>query len=341
LKPDRFTGSRCDPYQQLILGRNEIVFVYNRVEIFGHYYQRQICILKASLKSPRRSLLFTPGDSLHKIEKAAQLGVDTIILDLEDAVSFEQKENARQHVVSALTNIDFGKTERLVRVNAPDTYPFAADLDAVAGGIPDGIVIPKVETAVHIHTVDKQLSAAEQANGRSPGTIRLFALIETALGIMNIKEIAQASQRLDGLLFGAEDLVVDLGATRSTDRWEIFHARTAVVLAAAAYRLQAIDMVYVALHDLAGLEAEASFARQLGYTGKMAIHPRQVSVINRSFSPTEAEIDQAQRLVAAYQSHVAAGSGVFLINGRMVDRPMIRAAEHLLERARLCNLFDE
>ena len=180
-------------------------------------------------KSPRRSFLFTPGDSVRKIEKAAQLGVDTIILDLEDAVAIEQKENARQLVSTALRDINFGRTERLVRINAVETDFFAADLDVIAARIPDGIVLPKVETAVHMQKIDDYLSAAERANGRSEGAIRLFALIETALGVMNIKEIAQASPRLDALLFGAEDLAVDVGATRSSGGQEIFYARSAVV----------------------------------------------------------------------------------------------------------------
>ena len=291
-------------------------------------------------KSPRRSFLFTPGNSVHKIEKAAQLGVDTIILDLEDAVTIEQKENARQLVSTALRDINFGPTERLVRINAVETDFFAADLDVVAASMPDGIVLPKVETAVHLQKIDDYLSAAEQENGRSVGTIRLFALIETALGVMNIKEIAQASSRLDALLFGAEDLAVDVGATRSWGGQEIFYARSAVVVAAAAYHLQAVDMVYIDLQDEAGLTAEAALARQLGYSGKMAIHPRQVAVINRAFSPSQEETEKAQRLVDAYQAQAAIGSGVFTLNGRMVDRPMVRAAEQILQRAKLCQLFD-
>lgn len=292
-------------------------------------------------KSPRRSFLFTPGDSLRKIEKAAQLSVDTIILDLEDAVAFEQKENARQLVATALREIDFGRTERLVRINAVETDFFAADLDVIAKCMPDGIVLPKVETAVHIQKLDNYLSAAEQANGRSEGSIRLFALIETALGVMNIKEIAQASPRLEGLLFGAEDLAADVGAIRSSGGQEIFYARSAVVIAAAAYHVQAVDMVFVDLHDEAGLAAEAALARQLGYTGKMAIHPRQVAVINHAFSPSPEEIGEAQQVVDAYQTQGADGSGVFALNGRMVDRPIVRAAEQILQRAKLCQLLDE
>jgi citrate lyase beta subunit len=169
----------------------------------------------------------------------------------------------------------------------------------------------------------------------------LFAIIETAPGIMNLKEIAQAAPQLVGLLFGAEDLTADLGAAPSPDKRELFYARSAVVTAAAAYGLQAIDTVYTDLHNLDGLAAEAQSARQMGYTGKMAVHPNQVSTIQQIFSPTEAEIAQAQAIVTAYQAHLATGEGVFVWNGRMVDKPIVRAAEQVLARARSAHLLDE
>ncbi|GMQ79575.1 MAG: citrate (pro-3S)-lyase subunit beta [Anaerolineae bacterium] len=292
-------------------------------------------------KSPRRSLLFTPGDSIRKMRKAAQVGTDMVILDLEDAVAPGQKEEARLNVVDALDEIAFGRTELLVRVNAPDSDFIAADLEAIARTTIDGIVVPKVETAEQVQTIDKFLTAGELAGGQASGGIRLFALIETALGIMNIKEIGQSSRRLEGLMFGAEDLAVDIRATRSKEGWEVFYGRSAIVTAAAAYGLEAIDMVYLDLPDLSGLEKEALFARQMGYTGKMAIHPRQVEVINRVFSPTKEEIAVAERLLQSYQTHTAAGTGVFTLNGRMVDKPVVRAAENLLDRARLSGLLDD
>jgi citrate lyase beta subunit len=292
-------------------------------------------------KSPRRSLLFAPGDSVHKMNKAAQLGADSAILDLEDAVAYGQKEEARAKVVAALAEIDFGRTERLVRINAPDTDMFAADLEAIAAANPDGIVVPKVEKAQQVERIDQYLQSGESSSGRPAGALRLLVLIETALGVMNVKEIAQSSRRLEGLMFGAEDLAADVGATRTEAGWEVFYGRSAVVTAAAAYGLDVIDGVYLDLNDLAGLEEDAQFAQRLGYTGKMAIHPRQVEVLNRVFAPTAAEIARAQRLLEAFQLHVAAGSGVFALDGRMVDMPLVRGAEHLLERARLCGLVNE
>lgn len=273
--------------------------------------------------------------------KASQLGADSVILDLEDAVAYGQKEEARSKVVATLAEIDFGRTERLVRINAPDTELFAADLKAIAAAKPDGIVVPKVETALQVQQIDDFLVARESSGERPAGATRLLVLVETALGIMNVKEIAQSSNRLDGLMFGAEDLAADVGATRTEAGWEVFYARGAVVTAAAAYDLDSIDGVYLDLHDLAGLEEDAGFAQRMGYTGKMAIHPRQIEVLNRVFSPSPAEIAKAQRLLEAFESHAAAGSGVFTLDGRMVDMPLVRGAESLLERARLSGLLDE
>jgi citrate lyase beta subunit len=291
-------------------------------------------------KSPRRSLLFTPGDSIKKMNKVAQVGTDAVILDLEDAVAIDQKVKARQMVAEALLKLDFGRTERLVRINGPETDFYAADVAVMARANLEGIVAPKIEFPEQIQLIDEALTTAEVATGRPAGEIGLFALIETALGVMNVKEIAQSSPRLEGLLFCAEDLAADMGAIRSQAGWEVLFARSAVVTAAAAYGLAAIDAVYLDLNDPVGLEDDALFGRQLGYTGKMAIHPGQVEVFNRAFSPSEEEIAQAERLLAAFRVHEAAGSGVFTLDGRMVDRPIVVAAERLLERARLSGMLD-
>jgi len=273
----------------------------------------------------------------------ARLNPDTVILDLEDGVDVSQKETARQAVVAALADLDFGHTERLVRINAPDTPFFTADLEAMASTDVVGIVIPKVESAAQLHSIDKVLSALEQAT--PAGSIRLFALIETTLGLMNIREIARGCERLDGLFFGAEDLAADLGVSRSQDGWETFHGRNVVVTAAAAYGLWAIDTIFTGVagdpKDIADLEEDALFARQLGYDGKMAIHPNQIEVIQRVFSPTAEDIARARQLLEAYRVHQAAGTGVFTLNGRMVDKPVVRSAQQILERARLCGLVDE
>lgn len=293
------------------------------------------------LQSARRSYLFVPGDSQRKIEKVASLPADTVILDLEDAIALDQKENARHTVASALSTMPFGRIERLVRINPPGTPFYRSDLGVTIHGQPDGYVLPKVETAEQLQELEKYLAAAEQEKGWPTASIRLLALVETARGIMNIKDIAQASERLDGLLFGAEDLAADIGAIRTPGGQELFYARSAVVTAAAAYRLQAVDMVTINFSDLAALEEECNVARQLGYTGKMAIHPRQLETINRLFAPSAAEIEQALRLVQAYHEQAAAGIGAFALDGRMVDMPVVRSARQVLHRARLAGLLPD
>jgi citrate lyase beta subunit len=281
-----------------------------------------------------------PGDSLRKINKATQIGVDTVIMDLEDGVALNRKEEARRTVAEALQTLDFGSIERLVRVNPPDSEAFAADLRVTLAARPDGYVIPKVETAEQVQVLSHHLAKTEYLHDWPSGSIRLLAMIETARGVMNLKEIAQASQRLEALIFGAEDLAGDIGARRTRAGWEVFYARSAVVTAAAAYGLQALDMIFADLNDLEGLEEECVFARQLGYDGKTAIHPRQIEVINRTFAPSAAEIEQARRIVEANEAHQASGVGAFDLDGRMVDMPIVRAAEQVLAKARLVGLID-
>ena len=296
----------------------------------------------------RRSVLYMPGDSMRKINKAAQMAVDSIVMDLEDSVALSHKHEARHTVSEALRTVDFGRSERLIRLNPPPISPeehgqvadlFLADLDATIDAHADGYVIPKVETHEQLLRVTGYLDRAEDARGWPPASIRLLAIVETARGIMNLKEIAQASRRLDGLMFGAEDLAADIGARRTRAGWEVFYARSAVVTAASAYNLQAIDMILADLNDLDRLEEECIAARALGYEGKMAIHPRQVEVIDRVFTPSVEEIEQAQRLVQAHNQHQATGSGVFELDGQMIDRPLVRTAERVLAKARAAGLF--
>jgi citrate lyase beta subunit len=294
---------------------------------------------EATIKSPRRSLLFTPGDSLRKIEKVRRLEADAIILDLEDAVAVSEKESARETVCRSLDSVDFGKKERLVRLNAAATPFFAADLTAVAAASCDGVVVPKVESPASLADVDAALALAERENNWPEGSRRILALIETALGMMNLKEICQATPRLDALIFGAEDLTADLGAVRSRAGLEILYARCAVVTAAAAYDLQAIDTVFIDIEDLEGLREDANLARNLGFDGKLAIHPGQLATINDVFSPTEEEIAAARRLLQVAAQLRDSGVGAFTMDGQMIDLPLIKAAEQVLERARLAGLM--
>lgn len=214
------------------------------------------------------------------------------------------------------------------------------DLAAVRKARPDGVVIPKVESAEDLLQIDRFLTQAEQEEGWPEGAIKLHGLIESARGVLFLPQIVAATPRLATLMFGAEDLAGDMGAIRTKEGQEIFYARSAVVTAAAAFGLDVLDMIYTDFRDMEGLAAECQQARQLGYTGKMAIHPKQVAVINEAFSPSPEEIAAATELIAAHDAHQAAGTGAFAFNGKMVDMPMIRAAESIVEKARAAGLIE-
>jgi citrate lyase beta subunit len=282
----------------------------------------------------RRALLYVPGDSQRKIEKAATLGADSVCLDLEDGVALDRKPQARQTTAAALRTLDFGRSERLVRLNRFGSGLEADDFAQTVDGRPDGFVIPKVEAAEAVRWLDEQIAAAERARGWPEGSLRIVVMVETARGIVNLKEIASAAERLDALVFGAEDLAGDLGATRTPEAWEVFHARSAVVLHAAGFGLQAIDMVFVDYSDTTGLAREAEAGARLGYAGKQAIHPNQIAPIQQAFTPSEAAVASARRIVEAYEAHTASGVGAFGLDGRMVDMPVVKAAQQVLAKAR-------
>jgi citrate lyase beta subunit/acyl dehydratase len=333
------------------LGRNQnkvIVIEFERTVLLQRRVMKSASVETALQRSEqlRRSVLFVPGDSLRKISKAVQLEADSIILDLEDGVAFNRKEEARRTVVEALGTVEFGPRERLIRINPlTSLHPTeleklpAADLQATIFSRPAGYVIPKVETPDHIRIVSNYLDKVENERNWPLRAIRLLAMIETAKGVLNVGQIAQASPRLEALIFGAEDLASDMGARRTAASWEVFYARSALITAAAAYGLQAIDMVFLDLNDLSGLEEECRLARQLGFSGKTAIHPRQIEIMNRLFAPSPEEIEQALWLSQAFEAHQAAGTGAFELDGKMVDLPLMRRAEQVLARARAAGLL--
>lgn len=288
----------------------------------------------------RRSLLFMPADSRRKIEKGAGMDVDSIIMDLEDAIALSQKEIARQSAADALREVDFGRSEALVRINMIiPGWIYMQDIETTIDAKPDGYVLPKVETAEQITHISEILTEAEVRNGWDIGTIKLLAIIETAKGIVNLKEIVQADKRLETIIFGAEDLAGDIGAVRTTEGYEIFYARSAVVTHARAFGLQAIDTVYI---DLTAsdeqLREETEYIAKMGYTGKLAIHPKQVNVIQDVFTPSDEQIDAAVRLISAFNQQQGQGVGVFEYEGKMIDMPMIRAALLVIEKARACDI---
>ena len=286
----------------------------------------------------RRALLYMPGDDLHKIRKATTLDVDCICMDMEDGVAINHKAEARQTIIAALQELNFGRSERLVRINAIGSGFDTADLEAIlAAGAhirPDGIVVPKVETPEEVRWVSTQIANAEALQRWSAGEIALIIQIETAMGLVNIRDILAVGGRLQAVIFGAEDLASDIGATRTREGWEVFYARSAIVAHAAAYDLQAIDMVYMDFRDQDGLFEEALQGAHMGFSGKQIIHPSQVKPVQEAFTPSSEYIAHAQRVITAFEAHESIGRGAFALDGKMVDAPVVKGARRVLDRAR-------
>ncbi len=282
----------------------------------------------------RRALLYVPGSDEHKIRKAAGLNADSVCLDLEDGVALNRKAEARTIVARTLRELDFGKSERLARINALGSGLEEDDLAAVLPAHPDAIIVPKVSTADQVRWVNEQLAAFEKANGLDLRTICLLVMIESSRGVVNLSDIAQTDPRLEALIFGAEDFAADIGAERTREGWEVFYARSAVVTVAGACELQAIDLLDTDFRDLERLREEARQGARMGFAGKQIIHPDQIDPVQQAFTPTDAAIEQARRVVQAAEEHQAAGTGAFALDGRMIDMPVIKAAERVLARAR-------
>ncbi len=282
----------------------------------------------------RRAILYVPGDDLKKIHKAATLRVDCVCLDMEDGVALNRKEQARSTILEALHSIDFLGSEKLVRINPVGSGFQEEDLRQALSGKPDGIIIPKVETAETIEWAHRSISEVEEEHRWPEGAIRLLAAVESARGIVHLDRIVRASARLEAIIFGAEDFASSVGATRSTQGWEVLYARSAVLTYTSAYNLQAIDMVYVDYKNIPGLVEEARLGAQLGFAGKQIIHPAQVEPVQEAFTPDQETIDRALRLICAFEEGQSAGKGVITLDGKMVEAPMIRAAERILVKAR-------
>ena len=285
----------------------------------------------------RRALLYVPGSDLHKIEKAAASGVDCVVLDLEDGVAENRKTEARQIISSALQEINFGSSERMVRVNAFATGRTEDDLAVILPSHPDAIMLPKVNSPDQLQRIDDLLLAAEKENGWPPESIALLIIVESAQGMVALESICRLSEkiaRFQGIVFGAEDFTADMGATRTSEALELLYARSRLVMYCAAYSLQAIDLVTVNFKELAVLEKESVQGAQMGYSGKQIIHPSQIEPVQQLFTPSSAQIDWANRIVEAARQYELAGKGAFAFEGQMVDAPVIKRAEQILFRAR-------
>ena len=281
----------------------------------------------------RRALLYMPGDNWKMITKSITLNVDSICMDMEDGAAINKKAEARTWIAKALQELDFGKSEKLARINSVGSGWEKDDIDAVLPYHPDGIVIPKVESFEHVEWASKIIEAAELKYGWPINSIRILIGVETAKAIMNLKEIA-THPRLDAIIFGGEDFAASIGATRSTDAVELLYARQAVVIACAAYDLQAIDIVTIDYKNMEALRIESEFGAQLGFSGKQIVHPSQVEPVQTAFTPTDTAIAYAKRIVETFEASQQAGSGAYSLDGKMIDMPLLKNAQKVLARAK-------
>jgi citrate lyase beta subunit len=281
----------------------------------------------------RRALLYMPGDNWKMISKSVTLGVDSICMDMEDGTAVNRKAEARATIVKALQELDFGASEKLARINSIGSGWEQDDIDAVLPYHPDGIVIPKVESYDHIEWAGRIIESAELKYGWQVNSIRILIGIETAKGILNLKEIA-SHPRLDAVIFGGEDFAASIGATRTRDAIELLYARQAVIVACTAYDIQPLDIVTIDYKDIEALRVESEFGARLGFVGKQIIHPAQVEPVQTAFTPSAESIAYAKRIVETFESSQKEGRGAYALDGKMIDMPLLRNAQKVLSRAK-------
>ncbi len=281
----------------------------------------------------RRALLYMPGDNWKMITKSVTLGVDSICMDMEDGTAVNKKAEARATIAKALQELDFGASEKLARINSVGSGWEKDDIEAVLPYHPDGIVIPKVESFEQVDWASKIIEAAELKYGWSINSVRILIGVETAKGILNLKEIA-AHPRLDAIIFGGEDFAASIGAVRTKDAVELLYARQAVIVACAANDLQALDIVTIDYKDLEALKVESQFGAGLGFSGKQIIHPNQVSVVQEAFTPSDESIAYARRIVETFEVSQKEGKGAYSLDGKMIDMPLLKNAQKVLARAK-------
>lgn len=285
------------------------------------------------MKRLRRSMLFIPGNRPGMLQNADIFGADSVIFDLEDAVSLREKDSARNLVKHVLQGMDFGTTERVVRINPLDTPFGVKDLQVMVEASPDALMIPKA-TSVSLKEADRLVTEAEAALKAETSGISFIPIIESALAVETISEVLQSSQRVVAVLLGGEDLTADLGVKRTKAGDELLYPRSRVAMACCAHGVDAIDTPFADTLDDEGLEADTLKGKSLGFTGKAAIHPVQIELIHQCYAPTDTEIREAKRIIQAMKQAELDGKGAVAVDGQMVDAPIILRAEKLLQQAK-------
>jgi citrate lyase subunit beta/citryl-CoA lyase len=274
---------------------------------------------------PRRSLLYMPGSNARALDKAKTLPADGLILDLEDAVAPDAKAVAREQVCNAVQGGGYGGRELVIRVNGLDTPWGKDDIAAAAAAKPDAVLLPKVESAMQVQAVEALLD-----KGGAPAGTAIWCMMETPLGMLHAEAIAAASKRVACLVMGTSDLTKDLHAQHTAQRLPMLTALGLCLLAGRAYGLTVLDGVHLDLADEAGFVAACRQGLELGFDGKTLIHPKQVEPCNAVFAPSPEEVDDARKIIAAFAAATAAGKGVVLVDGKLIENLHVENAKRLV-----------
>ncbi|MBS2100099.1 HpcH/HpaI aldolase/citrate lyase family protein [Carboxylicivirga linearis] len=281
----------------------------------------------------RRTMLYIPGNNPAMLQQGSVYGADGVLLDLEDAVALNQKDAARILVSHMLQYVSYEGCEVTVRVNHIDTPFGEEDLKQIVPLQPDAIRLPKVETIDEISRIIQLVEDIENAHELPHDKMKIHVMIETALGVQNVYDIANYSSRIDAISIGGQDLAADMQLVKTNDGIGIDYARKQIVMAAKACKIDVFDTVYVDVENEEGLREEAEYIKKLGFTGKAIINPRQIEIVNEVFTPTEKEIRKAAKIVKAFERNKKEGIGVFAVDGKMVDAPVVQRALRVLEMA--------
>jgi citrate lyase subunit beta/citryl-CoA lyase len=280
----------------------------------------------------RRSMLFLPGANAAMLSTAFVYKADSIMFDLEDAVSLREKDAARLLVYHALQNPAYADIETVVRINPLNTPFGLLDLEAVVRAGVDIVRLPKTDTADDVRELETHVERIERECGREVGSTKLMAAIESASGVINALAIATASKRMVGIALAGFDYVMDMQTERG-DGTELFYARCAVLHAARMAGIDAFDVVYSDVNNEEGFLKEVDLIKRLGFNGKSLINPRQIELLHNAYAPTEEDVDYAQRVIAAAEKAEREGLGVIALNGKMIDAPIVNHAKRVLQKA--------
>lgn len=269
------------------------------------------------------------------LQQGGVYGADSVLLDLEDAVALNQKDAARILVRNILKTIDFYSCEVTVRVNHIDTPFGMADLEEIVPLQPEAIRFPKTESVEDLKELIAKIEEIENKHNLPHDKMKIHAMIETAKGVRNVYDIAGYSSRVDAITIGGQDLTADMNIVKTKDNAGIDYARKQIVMAAKANRIDVIDTVFADVEDDEGLREETIYAKKIGFTGKAVINPRQIDIVNEVFMPTEDEIRKALRVYRGWVNAKKEGLGVFAIDGKMVDAPVMARAKYVLDMAEI------